>query len=87
MSAPVVRSTLRRLFRAKNAAFKGDDQLLRAGSNTIRSQFESNKHATPAETVELLKEAEDAISFLQQNVVQSSLNSKGNYHMDNVKID
>lgn len=87
MANNAVRSALRKLVRAKNAAFKGDAVMLQAASQTIREQFNRHVHA-PAESVPaLLEEVENAVVFLRTNIVQAPLNERGNYVVDAKAID
>lgn len=78
---------MRRLIRAKRLAFKGDEELLRTAQTAIREQFRTNRDAPSEKLPEMLKEAEDAIEFLRNNVVQAPLNDRGNYQVDATRID
>lgn len=73
--------------RAKNAAFKGDEEMLRSAQAMIREEFYQNRDA-PAEKVPgMLKQMDEAIEFLQKNVVQAPLNERGNYEVDAKRVD
>lgn len=85
--AQAARSALRRLIRAQRAAFKSDTEMQRTALSTIREQFRSNKDAPPHKMPGLLKQVDDAVAFLQNNVVQAPLNERGNYTVDASRID
>lgn len=87
MTGPAIRSALRRLVRAKNEAFKGDNTMLQAASTTIREQFRRHANSPSEKIPALLEEVENAITFLRTNVVQAPLNERGNYTVDAKSID
>lgn len=87
MNGTAIRTTLRRLIRAQRTAFKGDRDMLQITAKTMREQFDNNKNASAEEVPRFLKEMDDAISFLEHNVVQAPLNSRGNYQVDANRID
>lgn len=78
---------MRQLIRAKRIAFKGDDEMLRIAQTAIRQQFQTNRGAAQEQVPLMIKEAEDAIEFLRNNVVQAPLNERGNYQVDAARID
>lgn len=87
-AATAARGALRRLVRAKNRAFKGDSVMLQAASQTIREEFNRQMGATSEEDVEKsMGEMEKAIVFLESNVIQAPLNTRGNYEVDIKSID
>lgn len=81
------RSALRRLIRAQRSAFKHDSEMQRSALSTIREQFRINKDAPLGEVPNLLKQVDEAVAFLQNNVVQAPLNERGNYAVDACRID
>lgn len=85
--AQASRSVLRRLIRAQRAAFEGDIDMQRTAMVTIREKFHLHRHANDDEVPSLLEQAEEAISFLRNNVVQAPLNHRGNYTVDAAQID
>lgn len=87
MTGAATRSVMRRLIRARRFAFKGDEELLRTAQAAIRGHFQTNRDASPEKLPKMLKEAEDAIEFLRNNVVQAPLNDRGNYQVDAIRID
>lgn len=87
MSSSLAYSALRRLVRAKNAAFKGDAEMLRSAQAMIREQFGTDRDASPEEVPEVLKRIDEAVEFLEQNVVQAPLNERGNYTVDANRVD
>lgn len=90
-AASAIRSSLRRLVRAKNLAFKGDETMLLAAGKTIREEFQKNANKAgnydEAWVKEILNEMDSATKFLQDNVVQAPLNQRGNYEVDAKRID
>lgn len=87
MSAVATRSALRRLIRAKNAAFRGDSEMLAIAQQTIREQFCENRGAPAEKVPELLEQLEEAIGFLSNNIVQAPLNDRGNYAVDAARVN
>lgn len=75
-------SAFRAVIRAQKNLFNGDRFAQTEAVKEIRSHFESNRHVT--DSVQLQKlygNAEEAVRFLTQNVVQGRLNAKGRYEV------
>lgn len=87
MSKAAVHSALRRLIRAKNTAFQGDTEMLRSAQTIIREQFTKDREAGLEEVPELLKQIDEAVTFLEDNIVQAPLNERGNYTVDAKRVD
>ena len=81
-------TVFRRLLRAQRAVFQNDHEMQKTATIAIRQGFEDNRNVQdPIKVDELLKEAEEAESFMRENVVQASLNDQGRYQVDATKID
>lgn len=83
----LTRSLLRQLVRAKNQAFKGDAEMQKVASDTIRREMDDQKYTLPEELPGRLQDMENAILFLKTNVVQAPLNQRGNYEVDASSVD
>ncbi|PXF45658.1 hypothetical protein BWQ96_04562 [Gracilariopsis chorda] len=84
---PALHSALRRLIRAKNAAFRNDLEMLKVATQTLRDQAHQHRSPPAEKRQHLLSEIEQAISFLRNNVVQAPLNQRGNYVFDATRIN
>lgn len=81
------RSALRKLVRAKNHAFRGDSAMIQAANQAIRQEFDRHPKVSEDELPSLLKQIDEAVQFLQSNIVQAPLNQRGNYVVDAKAID
>ncbi|KAI0567570.1 hypothetical protein FGB62_1g030 [Gracilaria domingensis] len=84
---PALRSALRRLIRAKNTAFRNDTEMLRVANKTLREQIQQHRDTAVEQRDQLLSQMEEAITFLNDNVVQAPLNERGNYAFDANRIN
>ena len=70
----------RRLFRARQKLFQGDERALRESRVALRAEFEKNRVVTDAAHLEglfvMIDEAED---MMLHGIVQGKLNDDGNY--------
>lgn len=76
MSTAATRSALRHLLRATNTAFRNDAGMLSAARQTICDKVRS---ANTTDTPTGVQEMQEATTFLQNNIIQSPLNTRGNY--------
>jgi hypothetical protein len=70
------------ILRARETTFAGDEAVLRASLEDIRSQFKSNineKDGTKVE--ELLKQGWDAEKYIRTCIAQGVLNDRGNFEL------
>lgn len=81
MSAPATtRHVLRHVLRASRKAFAGDGEMLGVARANIRERFDANAGVTGADEIRRLhEEGFEAARFLRENVVQNTLNERGNY--------
>ncbi|KAJ7520138.1 hypothetical protein O6H91_05G031700 [Diphasiastrum complanatum] len=77
-----VKSVFRALLRARKRCFAGDEQMLNASAQQIRSEFDQHRQISDQnELHRLLQQARETVEFLALNVVQAKLNDRGNYEM------
>jgi len=73
-------AAFRRLMRARAALFRGDEYALDASRAKLREEFQQRSGVTDArELDELLAGAAEVEELLRENVVQGTLNERGNY--------
>jgi len=66
--------------RARAVAFKDDDYALRQTRDEIRRHFEAQRDVTDPETVAAkVRDADDVVDLLLNNVVQAKRNERGNF--------
>lgn len=83
-----MRNSLRRLLRAQRTVFPNDDGMQKVALNAIREQFRNHARLTDADEVaQKLREADEAASFLEKNIVQTKLNEKGNYEIGHAALE
>ncbi|KAL4546370.1 hypothetical protein Ndes2526B_g01595 [Nannochloris sp. 'desiccata'] len=73
----------RQLLRSASHAFKGDDFMLAAAKQEIRSKLEGSRQVTDAAQLEqLINEGKEAAAFLRTAIVQATANDKGHIEME-----
>lgn len=80
MSTAAVFAGFRRLTRSAKFAFGKDKFALAESKKALKQEFFKNRNVTdPNEIAELIKGIDEADEVLRFNIVQGSLNDKGNY--------
>ncbi|GAB5367425.1 hypothetical protein AAMO2058_001229000 [Amorphochlora amoebiformis] len=69
-----VLTAYRNLLRVRAIVFANDAPALQKTAQAIRDSFRSNLDASPDNVPALLKEADEAVDFLKQNVIQAEYN-------------
>lgn len=81
-SASRALTAYRRLLRASQELFRGDELALCEARAKLRSEFKANAAETDAAVLDRLHaDCKDLEDFLRQNVVQGKLNDRGNYEV------
>lgn len=70
----------RRLLRATATVFRGDVEALQESRSKIRTEFFANRDVSdPEKLKQLYADVADLDQFLRENIVQGTLNERGNY--------
>jgi len=76
-----------RLLRARRKLFRGDEQALRSSLVAIRKEFDANRGLEDAEVISaMIKDVEEAVDMLENQLVQARLNERGNFEVENVRV-
>lgn len=69
-------------------AFENDEAMQEVALNAIREQYRNNSTLTDdAQVSQRLKEANEAAFFLENNIVQTKLNQRGNYEVNGSSLE
>eukprot|EP00275_Glaucocystis_incrassata_P000489 EC119452.1.p2 GENE.EC119452.1~~EC119452.1.p2 ORF type:complete len:136 (+),score=14.77 EC119452.1:119-526(+) len=80
MAATPAARAFRRLLRAQRLAFEGDIEMLQRANYETRKAFLENSHERDAEKLAaMLKEADEAVTFISTQIVQAVKSDDGNY--------